>query len=113
MRFSVRVLFSYCCVAFLSRVFCPGIRRHPRAQSNRRPHRHRLPQSSRRGSLGAQVSAEQTPSSRLNHLHAASGNDGRFALLTLAPGRYRVRNFARFTSAPFDQEITIGSRRNA
>jgi vitamin B12 transporter len=103
MRFSVRILISFCIAAFLNALsVAPGA----------------VAQTKTSGISGivtdpqgsviadAQVSAEPIPPAG-SPAHGVSASDGRFSL-TLPPGRYRV-TIARDSFARADQEIAIAA----
>jgi vitamin B12 transporter len=103
MRFSVRILISFCVAAFLVALsVAPG------AVAQTKPSGISGIVTDPQGSVigYAQVSAESIPPAG-SPAHGVSASDGRFSL-TLPPGRYRV-TIARDSFARADQEIAIAA----
>jgi len=103
MRFSVRILLSFCTSAFLVALSVV-----PNSVAQTRNAKISGIVIDPQGSViaEAQVSAESIPQAG-PPAHGVSGSDGRF-ILTLAPGRYRV-TIARDSFAAANQEITIAA----
>ncbi len=103
MRFSVRVLFSFCCAAFLIFLFAASSS-IAQTQTAKISGIVTDPQGS--VIADAQVSAESIPAAGPS-ARGVSAGDGRF-ILVLAPGRYRIK-IARDSFATAEQEITIAA----
>ena len=103
MRFSVRILLSFCIAAFLVALSIA-----PNSVAQTQTAKISGIVTDPQGSViaDAQVSAETIPPAG-SPAHGVSGSDGRFSL-TLAPGRYRV-TIARDSFAAAKQEITIAA----
>jgi vitamin B12 transporter len=103
MRFSVRILLSFCIAAFLIALSVA-----PSSAAQTQSAKISGIVTDPQGSLiaDAQVSAETIPPAS-SPVHGVSASDGRF-ILTLAPGRYRVK-IARESFAAAEQEITIAA----
>ena len=103
MRFSVRLLLSFCISAFLAALSIA-----PNSVAQTQTAKISGIVTDPQGSMiaDAQVSAESIPPAG-SPAHGVSASDGRFSL-TLAPGRYRV-TIARDSFAAAKQEITIAA----
>ena len=103
MRFSVRVLLSFCIAAFLAALSIA-----PNSVAQTQTAKISGIVTDPQGSViaDAQVSAESIPPAG-SPAHGVSASDGRFSL-TLAPGRYRV-TIARDSFAAAKQEITVAA----
>jgi vitamin B12 transporter len=103
MRFSVRLLLSFCISAFLAALSIA-----PNSVAQTQAAKISGIVMDPQGSIiaDAQVSAESIPPAG-SPAHGVSASDGRFSL-TLVPGRYRL-TIARDSFAAATQEITIGA----